>query len=87
MQVCKDFIFICLFYLYVCLHVCFSTVSRHIFEQNKMCDIPLRDLRKQTRLHERFRQEIIVSKQYKEHSQNALSENIVLKFTEKQTLT
>ena len=51
-----------------------------------MCVISLRDIRKQTGLHERFRLEIIVSKQYKEHSQNALSENIVLKFTEKQTL-
>ena len=51
-----------------------------------MCVISLRDLRKQTGLHERFRQEIIVSKQYKEHSQNVLSENIVLKLTEKQTL-
>ena len=29
-------------------------------EQNQMCDISLRDLRKQTRLFERFRQEIIV---------------------------
>ena len=51
-----------------------------------MCVISLRDLRKQIRLHERFRQEKIVSKQYKEYSRNALSENIVLKFTEKQTL-